>query len=373
MENSTESWYGIKQTESIDTPALVVYPERVKTNIQTALDMVKDPSRLRPHVKTHKTIEVTQMMIEAGIFQFKCATIAEAEMLAMAGAQDVLLAYQPVGPKILRLINLIHHYPQVRFSCLIDHPESAAKIAEMAQSHQIHLPVYLDLNLGTNRTGIVPGKEAEDLYEHANGMEGISVKGFHIYDGHLRQKDLLERKSACDQAYLEVEKMIEQLLALGLPEPVVIAGGSTTFPIHLQREKVVCSPGTFVYWDRGYAETLTEQLFKPAALVLTRVISLPSKNLICVDLGHKSIASENPLGNRVRFLNADELDPVSQSEEHLVLKTKESHNFKIGDILYGVPFHICPTVALYERVITIDQGMPLGEWKVIGRDKKLNW
>ncbi|MEX2593370.1 MAG: D-TA family PLP-dependent enzyme [Anditalea sp.] len=373
MGNPSENWYEIKQIESIDTPALVVYPERVKANIQAVLDMIKDPAKLRPHVKTNKTIEVSQMMLEAGIYQFKCATIAEAEMLVMAGAKDILLAYQPVGPKIERFFNLIKHYPEIAFSCIIDHRQPAAKIAEMALSHQINLPVYIDLNLGTDRTGIAPGKEAEELFESAKDMEGISVVGFHIYDGHLRQKDIRERKKASDKSFEPVEEMLQSLKAKGYPEPLVIAGGSPTFPIHLQRENVICSPGTFVYWDQGYGETLPEQPFKPAALVLTRVISLPSKSLVCVDLGHKSIASENPMDKRVYFLNAENLHPVSQSEEHLVLKTQEDHAFKIGDILYGVPYHICPTVALYERVLTIEDQELSVEWKVIARDKKLNW
>lgn len=373
MAKSADNWYDINRTEDIDTPALVVYPERIKANIGTALDMVKDAGRLRPHVKTHKTIEVTRLMLEAGIQQFKCATIAEAEMLAMAGARDVLLAYQPVGPKIRRLFDLISHYPEVKYSCLIDHPESAGKISELALSESRVLPVYVDLNLGTNRTGISPGKEAEELYEKASGMDGLSVGGFHVYDGHLRHTDLVQRKAACDQAYGPVDVMSQSLMAKGYPRPVVIAGGSTTFSVHLQREGVVCSPGTFVYWDRGYGETLTELEFLPAALVLTRVISLPAEDLICVDLGHKSIASENPLENRVRFLTDDDLHPVSQSEEHLVLKTKKPHRFKIGDLLYGVPFHICPTVALYERAITIENGDCGAEWRVLARDRKLNW
>lgn len=373
MEKSENNWYEIHQVEEIDTPALVVYPERVKANIQTALDMVKDPARLRPHVKTHKTIEVSKLLLKAGIQKFKCATIAEAEMLAMAGARDILLAYQPVGPKIRRLFNLISNYPKVTYSCLIDHSDPAAKISEMAVSENLVLPVYLDINLGTNRTGISPGKEAEMLFDLASKMKGLAVKGFHIYDGHLRQKDLAQRMAACDHAFLEVDQMVHSLQALGHPKPMVIAGGSTTFPIHAQREGIVCSPGTFVYWDFGYGGILTEQKFEPAALVISRVISLPSKGLICVDLGHKSIASENPLGKRIHFLNADHLEPVSQSEEHLVLQTDPNHHFKIGDVLYGVPYHICPTVALFERALTIEKGIFTGEWRVLARDRKLNW
>lgn len=372
MKEPHQNWYNIRTIENLDTPALVVYPERVKANIEAAIKMVKDPVRLRPHVKTNKTIEVTQMMMEAGITKFKCATIAEMEMLALAGAKDVLLAYQPVGPKIKRMARVMESYPNVQFSCLIDHPDAATQIAQEMKEMGVELPVYLDLNVGTDRTGISPGEKALDLYETAAKMEGIVMTGLHIYDGHFRQADLKERKAASDKAFAPVEAMLGALKDKGYPDPVVIAGGTPTFPIHLQRENVICSPGTFVYWDAGYAAALPEQPFNFAALVISRVISLPAKGLVCLDLGHKSIAGENPLANRVRFIGAEDLQPVSQSEEHLVMKTDEDHHYRIGDVLYGVPFHICPTVALYERVRLIKEGELSGEWKVIARDRKLN-
>src|ERR1700743_886670 len=103
-------WYTIENIDQLDTPALVVFPERVRENIRLAVEMAGSPARLRPHVKTHKSPDTARLMLAAGIAQFKCATIAEAEMLAIAGAQDVLLAYQPIGPKAVRLVELIRKY-----------------------------------------------------------------------------------------------------------------------------------------------------------------------------------------------------------------------------------------------------------------------
>ena len=108
-------WYTISDIDQLDTPALVTYPARVKQNIDMAVYMIGDIYRLRPHVKTFKNKEVAQLMMDAGITKFKCATIAEAEMLAMCTAPDVLFAYQPTGPKLNRFIQLIISYPQTRF------------------------------------------------------------------------------------------------------------------------------------------------------------------------------------------------------------------------------------------------------------------
>ena len=104
---TTDSWFQIDNVDQLDSPALVVFPERVRENIHLLKTIVDDIEQLRPHAKTHKTKEATQLMMAAGIHKFKCATIAEAEMLAICGAVDVLLAYQPVGPKLSRLAELI--------------------------------------------------------------------------------------------------------------------------------------------------------------------------------------------------------------------------------------------------------------------------
>src|SRR4029078_12123131 len=149
--NDTMSeWYCIGNIDSIDSPALIIYPARVEENIRTLKTMVDDIKRLRPHVKTHKTKEGALLMMKAGINKFKCATIAEAEMLAMIKAPDVLLAYQPVGPKLQRFITLIKKYSSTKFSCLVDNPVSAKHIADIAVENDIEIPVYLDLNVGMN-------------------------------------------------------------------------------------------------------------------------------------------------------------------------------------------------------------------------------
>jgi len=367
------NWYTIHDIDQLDTPALVIYPARVKENIRRVLEMVDgDPARLRPHIKTHKSPEATRLLLDAGIRAFKCATIAEAEMLAIEGAPDVLLAYQPLGPKLSRFVSLVKKYPATKFSCLLDDQATGLTMGTVFSTAGLEIPVYIDLDLGMHRTGIAPGPEAFQLYRTAARIKGITPVGLHAYDGHIRDKDLAERKQKCDAAYAPVEKLRADLQQEGLPEPVIIAGGSPTFPIHSKRAGVLCSPGTFIYWDKGYSDSCPEQPFEPAALVITRVISLPEAGKWCLDLGHKSIAAENELSRRVTFLNGPELQPIGQSEEHLVVEAGPDHTRQIGEVLYGLPMHICPTVALYERAITIENGRITGEWKNTARDRKIS-
>ncbi|GAA0524088.1 D-TA family PLP-dependent enzyme [Chitinophaga japonensis] len=364
-------WYTIHNVDLIDSPALLVYPDRVRDNIQLLKSRIDDVHRLRPHVKTAKIAEVVQLMQEAGIQKFKCATIAEAEMLGQVNAADVLLAYQPVGPKITRLAALVEAYPQTAFSCLVDNEQAAAAIAAHFAVQQRPLPIWLDLNIGQNRTGIMPGPAALDLYAALHDMRGITPAGLHAYDGHLHDEDLEERTRKSNAAFEAVTALAGAIADKGLPAPRIIAGGTPTFPVHARRKGIECSPGTFVFWDWGYQQHLPDQTFHHAALVLARVISQPGPGLLCLDLGHKSVAAENPLPRRVHFLNAPDAEPVSQSEEHLVLRVKDTADFPVGTVLYGVPYHICPTVALYDKAYTITGNTCTGEWNVIARKRNI--
>jgi len=152
---------------------------------------------------------------------------------------------------------------------------------------------------------------------------------------------------------------------------MLIAGGSPTFPLHAQKADVECSPGTFIYWDRSYETLLPEQPFLPAALVITRVVSMPSKTTLCLDAGYKSVASEKDIHHRLFFLNAPDVTCVSHSEEHLVVDAGEGHPFTIGNLLYGVPYHVCPTCALYEKAVTVSDHAASGEWTMIARNRTI--
>ncbi len=113
--------------------------------------------------------------------------------------------------------------------------------------------------------------------------------------------------------------------------------------------------------------------FESAALVLTRIVSAPAENKLTVDLGHKAISSEGQLQSRAFFLNAPELKPISHSEEHMVVEAKPGHSYKIGDVLYVMPAHICPTVALYSEALCVVDRQFVDTWKIVSRDRKINY
>lgn len=365
-------WYSISNIDTLDTPALVIYPERVIENLAILRSFVGDMDRVRPHIKTNKCPQVAALMMAEGITKFKCATIAEAEMLAMQGAKDVLLAYQPVGPKAQRLTLLQKKYSETKFSCLIDNIESLKALSSLGTASGETLRVFIDLNVGMNRTGIRPGREAFDLFAEASRSKGIAFVGLHVYDGHLRDADLETRSRKCDEAFRPVLTLLQEISKANGRGPVIVAGGTPTFPIHARRTDVEVSPGTFIFWDKGYQQILSEQPFQFAALVVTRVISVPDEHTVCLDVGHKAIASENAIAQRVYLLNASGLQPTGHSEEHMVFRSEGKHVFRTGDVFYGVPYHICPTVALYEEAAVCRQHRAEGAWPILSRKRMIS-
>jgi D-threonine aldolase len=367
---NSNQWYTIDNIDALDTPCLVVYPDRIKKNIRSVISSASKANNLRPHIKTNKSAEVCKMMLDAGITKFKCATIAESEMLAEAGAPDILLAYQPVGPGAKRFQALTEKFSKTKWSCLIDNIESAKAIDKVFADRKQIASAHIDLNVGMDRTGISP-QNAFRLFEECQSLNNIKIIGLHAYDGHIRDTDFQARTKKCDEAFKTVKDLQQKIQQAHNETLTIVAGGTPTFSVHCKRPDVECSPGTFVYWDRGYEKLLPEQHYLHAALVVTRVVSLPAENIICIDLGHKAIAAENPVNNRVYFLNAPELEPLGHSEEHMTLKSPNGKSYKVGDILYGVPYHVCPTVALHDVANVVEGNRVVGTWQNKARQRRL--
>ena len=354
----------------IDSPALLIYPDRVEENIRRMIRLAGGPGKLRPHIKTHKLPEIVGMHLAQGISKFKAATIAEAEMAASAGGKDILLAYPPVGPKAARLAALARKFPQTRFAAVADSKEGIRQLDAALRGAGVKLDVYLDVDCGMHRTGVAPDENGAGLYRKLCEAASINPAGLHAYDGHLHDPNPSERSAKCDAAFAPVAALRDRLRAENLPAPGIVVSGTPTFPMHARREGVECSPGTCVLWDQGYAAKLPDMDFLFAALVLARVVSKPGENRLCLDLGHKAVASEGP-HPRVHFLNLPDAVARMHSEEHLVVETARAGELAIGDCLYGVPWHICPTVALHSQAVVVEQGEARRRWHVAARERML--
>jgi len=209
-----------------------------------------------------------------------------------------------------------------------------------------------------------------ELIKKLDTFSNIKIAGLHCYDGHIRMASLKERTENCREAFDAVLKLRDDLQNILNKKINIIAGGSPSFSVHAKHHDVECSPGTFIFWDQRYANDYQEQKFKKAAVLATRVISKLDAYTYCVDLGHKSIASEF-LFPRVAFIDTPELEQIGHSEEHLILKSKEANVLEVGQLLLAYPYHICPTVALYDQVHVVKDGQFEKPWVVIARNRKI--
>jgi D-threonine aldolase len=366
----THPWYQIANPDEVDSPALLVFRDRAEENLRRIIRYAGGVDRLRPHVKTHKMPDIIRMQLAAGITRFKVATLAEAEMVAGCGAPDVLLAYQPVGPKASRFAGLVRSYPHTRFLTIVDDAGAARALSQAIASVGVSADVLVDIDNGMGRTGIPPGPGAVALYELLDDLPGVSPGGLHVYDGHIRDRDLAKRTADCDAAFAPVLDMCAELRRRGRAPARIVAGGTPTFPIHARHHDREVSPGTCVFWDASYASKFPDLEFLHAAVLLVRVVSKPDGNRLCVDLGYKAVASDNP-DPRVVLFGLEAAKVVNHSEEHLAVETARAAEYSVGAVLYGIPWHVCPTTALHREVVVVEGGKAVGRWPVTARDRML--
>lgn len=359
-------WHLIKHSNELSSPALVVYPQRIEHNIREMLNIAVSADRLWPHVKTHKMSAIVALQKKQGITKFKCATTSEMLMLAREGVHKILLAHQPSTEKVKTLLSAQQKFSSTEFSTLCDNSDSLALFEQLANKQQVQLGLWIDINNGMNRSGIVPEK-AFELYLKIKSSPSVHFAGLHIYDGHIRDRDLNQRIANCQYNFKSVEKLIAQVENEEKQSIKLITGGSPSFLPHALRKNNYLSPGTTLLWDLGYQKIWPESPFKQAALILTRLISKPAPTIYCFDLGHKALASEMPMP-RVSIIGFEDAQHIGQSEEHLILKTESTLNCKVGDLFYAVPVHICPTVAKYNAAYVCHEHEVKEVWPIEARD-----
>jgi D-serine deaminase-like pyridoxal phosphate-dependent protein len=349
-----------RNVENVLTPALVIYPEMVAANIACTLKLLGgDANRWRAHIKTAKLDYTLRLLIDRGIRNFKCATTLELLHVCQNGAEDVLLAYPLVGANARRVVEISQQFPQVRISVLVESPE------QLPQWRGNDIGVFLDINPGMNRTGIELNA-LEKLVEviRAIADAGLQFRGLHFYDGQFGSVDEPERTLATHTGYDQLLKAVEELRRQGINVAEVITAGTPTFPCSLsykgfQNASFVhrVSPGTIVYNDATSLAQLPVAFgYAPAALVLSRVVSRPHPGIVTCDAGHKAVSADAGVPTGV-VLGHPELSPLTPSEEHLPLGVKEGAlSPQIGDILYLLPRHICPTVNNFDAALIVRHG-----------------
>lgn len=365
----------LRQPQNVLSPCLLVAPDIIRQNLQECIRIAGSVQRLRPHVKTHKTPEIVEMQLQMGIVKHKCATLSEAQMLAQTQASDVLLAYPLVGPSIARFCEMVGQFPKCRFTAVVEDRQTLAELERHFSSHGTSIDVMVDVDTGMHRTGITPGGAVIELVEAMQRTKACRFDGLHVYDGQNHQSALSERQAAVTALLQPVLALVGSLAARNIAVPKLVCGGTPTFPVFADQDfpdgaLVECSPGTSVLSDFNYGRDYADMSgIRPAAWVMTRVISKQHTHRMTLDLGHKAVAADTPMASRCFFPELPDAQCIQHSEEHLVIETSAAENYQIGDVLYGIPGHICPTVALHSHLQVVQNGQITDCWEVTARNR----
>jgi D-serine deaminase-like pyridoxal phosphate-dependent protein len=285
----------------------------------------------------------------------------------------VLFAYPAVGANARRVREIADAFPGVRISVLAENEE------QVQQWQGSSVGVFLDINPGMNRTGIEQGHRDEVLkLVRVVGNAGLDFRGLHYYDGHYGGLDERQRTAAAHTGYDSLLSLVSEIERTGVNVPEVITAGTPTVPCSLayegfRRKGFVhrVSPGTVVYNDAtSLAQLPSEYAYRPAVLVLTRLVSRPRAGVVTCDAGHKAVSADAGVPTCVA-VGHPELTPLSPSEEHLPMAVAgNAAGPQVGEVLYLLPRHVCPTVNNFDCALLVRDGQIEAVEKVSARGRE---
>jgi len=366
--------YRIEGIDRVMTPALAIYPEIVAANIQTTLRLLGgDADRWRPHVKTTKLGFMMRRLVEHGIANFKCSTSLELLTVCEAGAADALVAYPVVGANARRVREISEQFPNVEVSALIE----CSDHIEAWQGSSVSL--FIDVNPGMNRTGVEQDRVDEIIQlTRAIKKAGQVFRGLHYYDGHLSSIALPEREIVAHRGYDRLMEVRAAFERAHIEIAEIVTAGTPAFPCTLSYSAFTrgpfihrASPGTVVYNDcSSLAQLPTEYGYRPAAVVVSTVVSRPAPGRFTCDAGHKTASADSGVPT-CAVIGHPEFLPSKPSEEHLPIDVPaESSMPMIGDALYLVPRHIYPTVNNFAHALIVIGGRIVGVELVTARGRE---
>ncbi|MCJ8009206.1 alanine racemase [Lederbergia wuyishanensis] len=341
----------------LETPSLIIDEAKLQRNIEKMAQLVsKNGVSLRPHTKTHKIPDIAKMQIAAGATGITVAKVGEAEVMAQHGINDIFIAYPIVtDSKLERVAELSK---SINLIIGVDSLEGAFNISEVAKRHNISIQIRLEIDIGFRRTGVLYG-DAIKLASELQKMDNIEFQGIYTYRGFfMNGKPTLElEKAGIEEGKLMVD-LAERMRSEGIPVRDISVGSTPTAQYAAMVEGITeVRPGTYVFYDRMQAALGCCSLDDCAGSIRATVVSRPSENLMIIDGGSKTFATDVGPNSDPLFLKgfghiveAPHAILERLSEEHGMVQISKEDLFKVGDIVHVIPNHICSTVNLHDKI-----------------------
>lgn len=346
--------------QDLDTPSLLLDKQAMENNLRRMADFFRNRhAKLRPHFKNHKCVEIARRQLAAGsAVGMCCAKLGEAEVLADAGFENVLIANQVVGArKLERLVNVAK---RTKLQVAVDHVDQVVAISEAASKAGVTIGLLVEVDIGMGRCGVQPGEPSLQLAREIVKRKGVWFGGIQAFEGHLVSiPDFNERKQKVTegmQRAVDTRRMIERD---GIPFGVITGGATSTYNITGVMDGIdEIQAGTYVTMDCAYRRAAPD--FEQALSVLTRVISRPKPGVSVIDMGVKGAGHEFGLPQIKGY--PDIHIPFFLAEEHCVIKN--TPEWKIGEPLELIPSHACTTCNLHRRFIVHEKGRVVDVWPI---------
>jgi len=357
----------------LSTPALTIDLDALERNLeQMAASCRQQGVGLRPHTKTHKTPEVARRQLDHGALGLTVAKVGEAEVMAAAGLDDILIAYPILGAdKLRRLVELARTR---RIIVALDSLDSAQEISSAAAQQGRTVGVLVEFDAGFHRCGLQSGPATVEMAHRIAKMPGLAFRGLMTYFGNVwGSKE--ERRAEAEAVAGKVKQTLEAFRDSGL-KVEILSGGSTPSAefSHLVPGLTEIRPGTYVYNDLNTLYQGACRIEDCAARVVTTVVSTAVPGRAIIDSGSKTLSSDL-LGSGAKtgygyIVEAPDAPLIKLNEEHGHLDiARSTHKFHVGEVLTVIPNHVCTCVNMHDEVFTLRNGEVVGSWREAARGK----
>ena len=354
--------------EQLDTPVLVVDLAAMEDNIETVHSFFRNsPVRARPHVPPHKCPAIAHKQLAAGgtVGGISVETVGEAEVFAHSGFSDILVTSQIVTrSKINRLCSLAR---DSKITVAVDNLSNVHDLSEAAQANGVTLNVLADIDTAPDRSGVEPGRPALDLAKKASHAEGLHFAGLIAQEGSILREgyqDLVSENEKAIQPVLDTREMLEEA---GLEVGTVNVGGTHNYEIvgaikGVTEVRVDCYP----LMDYNYCQYRSE--LKPAARVLSTVVSHPTSDTVILDAGLKAMGPDRGLPT-VEGISGASVDKLSAEHCRLTLGAEAQGRLDLGANVWLIPWDLQLCVSQYNYFHVVRDGKLEAVWDISARGR----
>ena len=350
--------------DQIQTPALLINVDALDRNLAKMTALAREGGvALRPHAKTHKSPVIARKQLGLGAAGICTAKIGEAEVMAASGIEDILVTTEPVPRNMDRFIGLAM---KIRLALTVDDAEIAAELGKRAAAHGVELTVFVDVNVGQERTGVDAGPEVVPLVDTVCRTNGLRFAGLQGYEGHCQGiRDRETRRSRARECYdrlAETKRLVE---AAGIAVATVTTAGTATARFAIEYGLATeIQPGSYCVMDASYAQI--ESAFENALFILASVVSVQRGEALVIDAGWKAASTDAGVP---AVKDHPEASYKEAGDEHAkIIGLPGTH--RAGDVVWLVPSHCDTTINLYDKYTLVrDDGSVEGELPIATRGK----